>query len=97
MLNLRPQIFRRRAVAFGQSVKQGYSVHGVSFFNSGLRFGVDIHTRLLSFQTTSHFSCFFNNTHAKIRLVAAKAAMAAYSCSRSAVCSPLVKLPTLTV
>ena len=26
-----------------------------------------------------------------------KAAIAAYSCSRSAVCSPLVKLPTLTV
>ena len=93
----RPRIFRRRAVAFDQSVKQGCSVHGVSFFNSGLRFGVDIHTRLLSFQTTSHFSCFFNNTHARIRLVAAKAAMAAYSCSRSAVCSPLVKLPTLTV
>ena len=44
-----------------------------------------------------YFSCFFNNTHAKIRLVAAKAAIAAYSCSRSAVCSPLVKLPTLTV
>ena len=31
----RPQIFRRRAVAFGQSVKQGCSVHGVSFFIVG--------------------------------------------------------------